>query len=135
LPTPPAPSETLAHELFADLGSIRTKRMFSGTGVYANDLFFALIVGEVLYIKADDETEAAFHDAGCARFTYDSARGVRTIRYFRLPDAALDDPDEALHWGRLGVAAAARAKAGSGRKKAAGKRAPRLLIDGPWDEG
>ena len=34
----------------------RSKRMFGGVGLYAGDLFFALIAGDVLYLKADDST-------------------------------------------------------------------------------
>lgn len=130
---PPTPGEVLATELFAELGAIRTKRMFGGAGVYADELFFALVVGDDLYIKADDDTEAAFRSAGSAQFTWESAKGPMAMRYWRLPDPALDDPDEALRWGRLGVEAAVRAKAGAGRKTSA-KRTPKLLIDGPWDD-
>ena len=38
------------------------------------------------------------------------------MSYWRLPDAALDDPDEAARWGRLAVDAARRS-ASPRRKK------------------
>lgn len=106
-------------ELFAGLGSIRTKRMFGGLGVYCDELFFALADDGMIYIKGDDANEAAFRQAGSALFSYPGRDGeTLTMRYWRLPDAAFDDPDEALRWGRLGVEAALRVKAPKRRKPA-----------------
>lgn len=34
--------------------------MFGGVGLYAGELFFALIDDDILYLKADDATPAAF---------------------------------------------------------------------------
>lgn len=34
--------------------------MFGGVGLYAGELFFALIDDDILYLKADDTTRAAF---------------------------------------------------------------------------
>ena len=53
-----------ACELFAPLGSIRTRAMFGGWGFYCDDLFFAIIADETLYLKADAETAARFEAAG-----------------------------------------------------------------------
>ena len=101
----------LVRELLAGLGEVRTRRMFGGLGLYADDLFFGLADDEAIYIKADAVNEAAFVEAGCPLFTYPGKDGEPlTMRYRRLPDAAMDDADAAVHWARLGVEAAARAK-------------------------
>ena len=50
------------------LGPIASKRMFGGVGLYAGDLFFALIAADVLYLKGDDATRAAREKAGARRF-------------------------------------------------------------------
>ena len=42
-------------------GPIASKRMFGGVGLYAGDLFFPLIAGEVLYLKADDPSAVHGH--------------------------------------------------------------------------
>jgi DNA transformation protein and related proteins len=36
------------------LGPIASTRMFGGVGLYAGDLFLALIAGDALYLKADE---------------------------------------------------------------------------------
>ena len=47
-------------ELFAPLGTIRSQRMFSGVGVYADDLIFAFLVDDTLYLRVDPDSEARF---------------------------------------------------------------------------
>ena len=38
-------------EALAPVGVIRIRRMFGGAGVYADDLFFAIIADDQLYLK------------------------------------------------------------------------------------
>ena len=42
--------------------------MFGGVGLYAGDLFLALIAGDVLYLKADEATRDAREKAGARPF-------------------------------------------------------------------
>lgn len=104
-------------ELFAGLGPIQVKRMFGGAGVYAGGVMFALLADETIYLKADDALKTELGAAGSGPFTWTPGTGLRAgqeieMGYWRLPDAALDDPDEAAQWGAkaLAVAKAARAK-------------------------
>lgn len=117
-------------ELLEPLGAVRTKRMFGGAGVYAGDLMFGLIAGETLYLKVDDTTQGAFEAAGSGPFVFGMKDGSSaSLRYWRLPDEAADDPQEAARWARLGLDAALRAKK---PKKARAGRAD--IGPGPWDE-
>ncbi len=109
----------LVMELFGGLGDIRCRRMFGGLGVYADDLFFALADDGLVYVKGDDANEPEFRAGGSQPFTFPGKDGeVNTLRYWRLPDAALDDIDEAQRWGRLGLEAALRARSAKGGRKA-----------------
>jgi DNA transformation protein and related proteins len=95
--------------------------MFGGQGVYRDDVMFALEAGGELFLKADDETAGAFEAAGSRRFVYVKDGRPMSMGYWRLPDAALDDADEAARWGRLALDAATRraatAKQGKGGRK------------------
>jgi DNA transformation protein len=42
-----------------------------------------------------------------------------SMGYWSLPDAALDDPDEAVRWAKLALEAARRASAGKAKKRPA----------------
>jgi DNA transformation protein len=97
-------------DLLRGLGPIRVRRMFGGHGVYAGDLFFAIVADGVLYLKADAVSAPQFAARGLARFTYVKQGRTLSMAYYEAPGEVYDDPDEALHWGRLAVEAASRAK-------------------------
>ena len=94
-------------ELLAGLGPVRIKRMFGGAGVYAGEVMFGLVDDDVLYLKADDALKADLAAAGSAGWVYSRAPGKwADTSYWRLPEAALDDPDEAVAWARRALAVA-----------------------------
>lgn len=111
-------------ELFAQMGSIQVKRMFGGAGVYADGSMFALLADDTIYLKADDALKAALREEGCGPFMWTPQKGPRAgeqidMGYWRLPDAALDDPELAAEWGRRALAIAkAKASAKPKRKSA-----------------
>jgi len=107
-----------ALELLGGLGPLRPKRMFGAVGLYCDDLFFAVLDEETLYFKVDAETEARFREAGSAPFTFESDGKLVSMAYWRIPETALDDPDEAVGWARLGIDAALRARAKKAKPKA-----------------
>jgi DNA transformation protein len=111
-------------ELLAPLGRTRAGRMFSGYGLYVDDLCIALILRDTLYLKVDDAHRADFEAAGCRPFTYETKKGERqSISYYSAPDAAMESPAEMRPWARraLEAAIAARAKAPPRRRQAAKK--------------
>jgi len=116
-------------ELFAGLGPVQIKRMFGGAGGYADGVMFLLLAGDVIHIKVDDALKAELREEGSGPFEWTPQNGPRAgeridLGYWRLPDSALDDPDEAAIWGRKALAIA-RAKAAAKPKKAAKKAAPK----------
>jgi DNA transformation protein len=100
-------------DLFEPFGPVRLKRMFSGHGVFADDLCFSLVLRGEVYMKADTQTQGAFEAAGSRPFTYtQSGRGVVMTSFWLLPPEAFDDPDELRRWCDLALAAARRFAAG-----------------------
>jgi len=105
-------------ELFAPIGPIRLKRMFSGHAVFTDDLCFALSLRGEVYMKADAKTEDIFASAGSRQFTYEKAGRTVKVAYWLLPADAFDDLHELRRWSELALAAARRA----GERKPARKR-------------
>lgn len=107
----------------ASFGPVRIRNMFGGAGVYADDVMFALIADDTLYLKADESSVPAFEAEGMGPFTYE-AEGKKPIAmsYWELPPRLLEEPDELAEWARqaLGIAFAAKAK--TSRKKRHVKR-------------
>ena len=114
----------LAHvlDLFAPLGRLRTGRMFSGTAIYVeDDVMFATVLADTVWMKSDDNTRALFEQAGSRPFSYDRKTGTRRVTsLMSLPESAMDDPEEALRWAEIALpparAAAAKKRAQKARK-------------------
>lgn len=102
-------------ELFEGVGPIQIKRMFGGAGGYADGVMFLLILSDTIHIKVDDALRDELREVGSGPFIWVPESGPRKgekveMGYWRLPESALDDPEEAVMWGRKALAVA-RAKA------------------------
>lgn len=102
--------------LFEPFGAVSVRRMFGGHGVYADDLCFAIETRGEVYLKVDSDNEALFVAAGSSPFTYEMKGKPKQMAYWRLVEAAYDEPDELTRWARLGLEAARRAAAAKARK-------------------
>ena len=95
-------------ELLEGLGPVRVRRMFGGAGVYADEVMFGLIDADVLYLKTDEALRDELIAEGSVAWVYSRAPGKwEETSYWRLPETALDDPDEAVAWARRAIAVAA----------------------------
>ena len=59
----------------------------------------------------DESTLPVFRSTDSRPFVYEKDERPFQMSYWRLPDRAADDPDEAAQWGRLAIEAARRAAA------------------------
>ena len=105
----------------ASLGRVRSRRMFGGVGLYADDVFFALIDSDTLYFKVDDANRPDYTQRGCAPFRPFPDDPTYSMSYFQIPADVLEDPDELLVWARKSVAAALSKTRRPARKAAARK--------------
>jgi DNA transformation protein and related proteins len=86
---------------------IRDRSMFGGLGIYAGDLFFALIADDTLYFKVDDINRPAFEERGSRPFQpYGESGGV--MQYYEVPEDLLEDPDALRPCVEEAIAAARR---------------------------
>jgi DNA transformation protein len=99
------------HDLFGEFGRVEVKRMFSGQGIYADGVIFAIISGDVIYLKTGDTTRPAFEGENSKplAFTRKSTGQRMVTSYWRLPERLYDDPAELAQWAREALAVA-RAK-------------------------
>lgn len=108
-------------ELLSPLGTVRSRAMFGGRGIYVDDLFVALIGSEQLYLKVDALTQAQFEAAGCTPFLYRKDDKWLAMGYFNAPEEAMESPALMQPWARLAAAAALRARVVKKPTKAAKK--------------
>ena len=84
--------------------------MFGGVGIYAAELFFALLDDDTLYFKVDDTTRPSFQDRGMTPFRPYGEDG-EVMQYYEVPADVLEDPEGLGAWAEAAIAVARRAKA------------------------
>jgi len=107
-------------DLFAEVGPIRIKRMFGGAGIYLDDACFAIVLGgEEIMMRGDAEIGPKYEADGGTQWIYENERrGAVAMPYWRLPDSAQDDPEEAANWARLSLEPARKSAAEKAATKA-----------------
>ena len=110
----PKPTHFVEHvvETMRLFGLVSARSMFGGWGLYHDGAFFALILDEVLYLKADDTNDAEFDARGLEPCVYPMKSGESiTMRYRRAPEDALESAEVMARWAKSAYGAALRAKA------------------------
>src|SRR6266513_4990084 len=108
-------------DLFSDFGPVTIRPMFSGFGISADGINFAMALRAGLYFRADDQTIPQFEAEGSKPFQYQTrAKTVMVNSYWQLPARLFDDPEELTDWARAALAAARAAvkKRPKARKRA-----------------
>jgi DNA transformation protein and related proteins len=132
-------------DLFFDFGPVTIRRMFSGFGISADGVNFALALRGGLYLRADEATIPRFEAEGAKPFQYQTRTKTVTVgSYWQLPERLYDDPQELTEWARAALAAAQRAaihkrsRVRKGAKKSAKKTKTPLLksaVKKKWSAG
>jgi len=94
-----------ARELLGDLGPITVRKMFGGAGLYLDGTIFCLIAEGEIFLKATGAFAEEMEALGSSPFVYDGKGKPVAMAYWRLPDSALDDPDEAVALARRALEA------------------------------
>lgn len=96
----------------AFLRGLHARAMFGGHGLYQDEIIFAIIVNDMLYLKANDATRGDFEAKGLSPFSY-SARGrTMTMQYYEAPAEVFEDAEAMRLWTDKAVQAALAPKAG-----------------------
>jgi len=91
----------------APLGALRQRRFFSGQGIVAGDVQFAMILGGMLYLRVDADLAARMQAHGAQPFVYGTRkRDVTVASYYGVPEECLDDIDVLTDWARRSLAVA-----------------------------
>jgi len=113
-------------DLFSNFRPVTIRRMFSGFGISADGINFALALRSGLYLRADEQTIARFEAEGSKPFQYQTkAKTVTVGSYWHLPERLYDDPEELTDWAKAALAAAQRAAL---RKRPKGRKAAKKAV-------
>jgi DNA transformation protein len=95
---------------------VRARSMFGGVGIYAGELFFALIDDDTLYLKVDDTNRPDFEARGMEPFR-PYGEGGEVMQYYQVPDDVLEDPDALRPWAEKSIAVAGSKKTRRSRRR------------------
>lgn len=111
-------SEHIIGLLEQALGSVSSKPMFGGIGIYHHGVFFAGMWSDELLLRLDEGDEPEYLRHGFTANDPDST-GKNRKRYYVVPSEILDSREELERWARRSIEFIARhAKA---KRKAARK--------------
>lgn len=101
-------SDFLAYVLdqLSALGSVSSRRMFGGTGLYREEFFFGLIADDVLYLRVNDCNRADYIKRGMAPFRPYADRPHLSMSYFEVPADVLENATGLVSWAQRSVAVA-----------------------------
>jgi DNA transformation protein and related proteins len=113
-------------EQLEGLTSLRSRRMFSGVGLYSGDLFFGLIHDDTLFFKTDGSTSADYIARFMPRFMPFPTRPEAILAYHQVPADIIEDSESLQIWARKSVAVALTSQAAKAAPKvrAKGRRKP-----------
>lgn len=80
-------------------GRVTTRKMFGGAGLYRDGKMFALIAGDVAYLKVDDSNREKFLEAGSSPFQPYPEK-PNTMPYYEIPPDILENPEELVSWAK-----------------------------------
>jgi DNA transformation protein len=77
--------KSFIQDLLSDFGPVSIRHMFSGAGVYADGVMFAILVEDTLYLKADEVSAPDVAAEGKGPFTYrPKGRGQVALSYWEV---------------------------------------------------
>lgn len=113
-------------EQLGGVPGLRSRRMFSGVGLYSGDLFFGLIHDDTLFFKTNGSTSADYLARSMPRFMPFPARPEAVMAYHQVPADIIEDAEALQAWARksVAVALASQAAKSSPKARAKGRRKP-----------
>ncbi|MEZ9078877.1 TfoX/Sxy family DNA transformation protein [Vibrio harveyi] len=97
-------------KLFEALGNIKSRSMFGGFGLFADETMFALVVNNQLHIRADQQTSSDFETQGLKPYVY-KKRGFPVVtKYYAISDDLWDTTDRLIEVAKQSLGTAKQEK-------------------------
>jgi DNA transformation protein and related proteins len=103
-------------EQLDNVSALRSRRMFSGVGLYSGDLFFGLVHDDTLFFKTDGSNSADYIAREMPKFMPFPDRPKAVMSYYQVPADVIEDAETLIAWARRSVAVALTAQAAKAPK-------------------
>lgn len=82
--------------LLEEFGEVKARSMFGGFGIFIENTMFALVVNDLLHIRADDTSLPDFNNAGFSPYIYEKKGFPVVTKYYALPTELWEEPQKIL---------------------------------------
>jgi DNA transformation protein and related proteins len=90
------------HDQLSELDGLVTRRMFGGTGLYLDDVFFGIIYSDRLYFRVSEATIDEYKQRKMKPFKPFKGKSS-SKRYYEVPLEILESPADLVRWARKAV--------------------------------
>jgi DNA transformation protein len=126
-------TKRLFHDKIMDIlspyGSITSRAMFGGYGIYMQGVMFAAIIENALYFRINETTRSDFERYKSPSFVYMGRGKPVEMPYKVLPDEILENSAELKAWIQKAYSASLNAKKKKSSKRSAANRLRPLGYD------
>jgi DNA transformation protein len=85
-------------DLLSPYGSMTSRAMFGGYGIYKDGLIVGIIVDDELYFKVDESVKKKYEELGSVPFTYNRGDKIFAMPYWKVPIDIMENEDELENW-------------------------------------
>jgi DNA transformation protein and related proteins len=110
-------------EQLAAFGSVTSRPMFGGNGLFKGGVMFGLINDGELYFKVDDTSRADFEAKKSHPFTYEARGRKIALSYWFVPEDVIENAEDLQTWAGKAHAAAVKGRKAEGSRPKARRRA------------
>ncbi len=99
-------------DILLPYGTIKTRAMFGGYGVYLDGNIIGIIIDNELFLKGSKNNIGFYEACGSNPFTYINGKSTQvSMSYFKVLPDILEDEDELKKWVELAFEASVNSKA------------------------
>lgn len=85
-------------DLLSPYGSMTSRAMFGGYGIYKDGLIVGIIVDDELYFKVDDNSKKKYEALASVPFTYNRGEKIFAMSYWKVPIEIMENEDDLAEW-------------------------------------
>ena len=93
----------LFYKVATQCGSLQTRSMFGGTGIFQNNVMYALIYEQSIYLRSHPLIEPKLAQLSCEKFKHIKKSTVATVNYYDITEVVEGQPDLAVELVNLAI--------------------------------
>ncbi|WPC73085.1 TfoX/Sxy family DNA transformation protein [Vibrio porteresiae] len=93
----------LFYKVATQCGSLQTRSMFGGTGIFQNNVMYALIREQSIYLRSHPLVEPKLAELACEKFKHIKKSSVATVNYYDITELVEEQSDLAVELVKLAI--------------------------------